>query len=256
MPSALCASLGRLLMPKGRTCHAHPDYECSEVKAMYEQFLAEIPITLKTKCKMQTQSPCNTSDVRNLAQNLFESTVFDHKGISGGNNSDTALKSTIKNETFLIPPNSRFYCGCVSEQCKKLAGEKFELIVADPPWWNKYIRRLKNANDKLRCSLLNSNYSLSLLRSQRIWTLQEKCLMNVAMESSNEAGIVIQVHSSLEKKAIFTIIISAIRRHCWTESSPINLQLLWLEAACIHSEPAALTMLSIHLVDGDRQRER
>ncbi|KAI8420234.1 hypothetical protein MSG28_008776 [Choristoneura fumiferana] len=170
--------------------------ECSEVKAMYEQFLAEIPITLKTKCKMQTQSPCNTSDVRNLAQNLFESTVFDHKGISGGNNSDTALKSTIKNETFLIPPNSR---------------------------------------------------------SQRIWTLQEKCLMNVAMESSNEAGIVIQVHSSLEKKAIFTIIISAKRRHCRTESSPINLQLLWLEAACIHSEPAALTMLSIHLVDGERE---
>ncbi|XP_073953178.1 N(6)-adenine-specific methyltransferase METTL4-like isoform X2 [Choristoneura fumiferana] len=121
---------------------------------MYEQFLAEIPITLKTKCKMQTQSPCNTSDVRNLAQNLFESTVFDHKGISGGNNSDTALKSTIKNETFLIPPNSRFYCGCVSEQCKKLAGEKFELIVADPPWWNKYIRRLKNANDKLSYSMM------------------------------------------------------------------------------------------------------
>ncbi|XP_073953182.1 uncharacterized protein isoform X4 [Choristoneura fumiferana] len=135
--------------------------ECSEVKAMYEQFLAEIPITLKTKCKMQTQSPCNTSDVRNLAQNLFESTVFDHKGISGGNNSDTALKSTIKNETFLIPPNSRFYCGCVSEQCKKLAGEKFELIVADPPWWNKYIRRLKNANDKLRSSVTISESTQS-----------------------------------------------------------------------------------------------
>lgn len=74
---------------------------------MYEQFLAEIPISLKMECEMQTESPYSTSDVRNLAQNLFESTVFDHKGIIGGNNSDTALRSTIKNESFLIPPNSR-----------------------------------------------------------------------------------------------------------------------------------------------------
>ncbi|GBP22665.1 Methyltransferase-like protein 4 [Eumeta japonica] len=48
----------------------------------------------------------------------------------------------------------RFYCGCILEQCKKLNGQQFDLIVADPPWWNKYIRRLKAANSKLSYAMM------------------------------------------------------------------------------------------------------
>ncbi|XP_047996528.1 N(6)-adenine-specific methyltransferase METTL4 isoform X2 [Leguminivora glycinivorella] len=115
---------------------------------MYEQFLDKLPPEFK-------RSPLKngSSEVRDLAQKLFEATVFEHKGIIGGNNSDSALICSVKDEQFLIPSNCSFYCGCVKEQCDKLTG-KFDIVVADPPWWNKYIRRLKHANDKLSYSMM------------------------------------------------------------------------------------------------------
>lgn len=49
----------------------------------------------------------NTEQVRILSQELFESTMFDHNGLTGGNNSDEALRCKVKDEYFLIPPRSR-----------------------------------------------------------------------------------------------------------------------------------------------------
>ncbi|XP_063626315.1 N(6)-adenine-specific methyltransferase METTL4 [Cydia splendana] len=123
--------------------------ECSRVKNMYEQFLKELPPKLK-----RSQAKSSSSEVRDLALKLFEATVFEHSGINGGNNSDSAILCSVKDEQFLIPANCRFYCGCVKEQCVKLNGSKFDIVVADPPWWNKYIRRLKHANDKLSYSMM------------------------------------------------------------------------------------------------------
>ncbi|XP_063366743.1 N(6)-adenine-specific methyltransferase METTL4 [Cydia amplana] len=123
--------------------------ECSRVKNMYEQFLKKVPPKLK-----QSPAKSSSTEVRDLAQKLFEATVFDHQGINGGNNFGSALICTIKDNQYLIPSNCRFYCGCVKEQCEKLNGSKFDIVVADPPWWNKYIRRLKHANDKLSYSMM------------------------------------------------------------------------------------------------------
>lgn len=73
---------------------------------MYQEFLVDIPTELKAKI-LSTKSSSNTSDVRDFARNLFESTVFEHAGLSGGNNSDEPLKCKVKDEYFLIPPKSR-----------------------------------------------------------------------------------------------------------------------------------------------------
>ncbi|XP_063540182.1 N(6)-adenine-specific methyltransferase METTL4 [Cydia strobilella] len=123
--------------------------ECSRVKYMYEQFLSMLPAKLK-----QNRVKSTSSEVRDRAQKLFEATVFEHRGINGGNNSDSAILCTVKDNQFLIPSNCRFYCGCVKEQCEKLNGSKYDIVVADPPWWNKYIRRLKHANEKLSYSMM------------------------------------------------------------------------------------------------------
>lgn len=60
-----------------------------------------------------------------------------------GKNCDTAVITNINNNNYLFPKNCRFYCKNVISISNELPNQKFDLIVLDPPWWNKYIRRKK-----------------------------------------------------------------------------------------------------------------
>ncbi|XP_041984569.1 uncharacterized protein LOC121737089 isoform X2 [Aricia agestis] len=121
--------------------------ETGIIRELYQTFLTKIPEGMRENI---FQDDYETAEVREHSKRLFELTQFDYNGLKGGNNSDDALKCLIKDEYFLIPPKSRFLCGCVKEQSKGLAGNKYDIVIADPPWWNKYIRRLKSANNKMR----------------------------------------------------------------------------------------------------------
>lgn len=72
----------------------------------------------------------------------------------GGNLSPTCLVATINSEqssalpssaSYLIPGNSQFYNYDVKEISKHVQG-RFDVILLDPPWWNKYIRRKRAAS--------------------------------------------------------------------------------------------------------------
>ncbi|XP_031765703.2 N(6)-adenine-specific methyltransferase METTL4 [Galleria mellonella] len=127
--------------------------EATKVRLKYERFLLEMEPGLKDKL-------CNNSDISNMkavrdfSRELLERTAFTHVGTNGGNNSERSVRCNVENEEFLIPYNSRFYCSCVIKQCHELAGYKYDIVIADPPWWNKYIRRLKGANNKLSYSMM------------------------------------------------------------------------------------------------------
>ncbi|XP_053614857.1 N(6)-adenine-specific methyltransferase METTL4 [Plodia interpunctella] len=123
------------------------------VREQFKRFLLEISFEVKNELTKK-YNVLNTHAVRDLAQELHKSTIFAFSGMNGGNNLDVPLKCKIMDNYFLIPSNSRFLCGCVKEQCLKLKGNKYDIVVADPPWWNKYIRRLKGANDKLSYSMM------------------------------------------------------------------------------------------------------
>ncbi|XP_013137206.1 PREDICTED: methyltransferase-like protein 2 isoform X2 [Papilio polytes] len=123
------------------------------VQTMFEKFLQLITTDVIEHFKHRYKL-VDTTFVRNIAKNYFESTIFDHANISGGNDSNLPIKCKINDEFFLIPQNSRFLCGDVKDCCKKLDGSKYDIVIADPPWWNKYIRRLKAANSKLSYSMM------------------------------------------------------------------------------------------------------
>ncbi|XP_028025328.1 methyltransferase-like protein 4 isoform X1 [Bombyx mandarina] len=127
--------------------------ETSKIKRMYEEFIAKVPNSIKERIS-QKYNILDTSSVRDFSASLFQSTIFDHHSINGGSTSDIPLKCKIQNEYFLIPPNSRFYYGSVNEECHKLDNGIFDLVIADPPWWNRYIRRLKNANEQLSYEMM------------------------------------------------------------------------------------------------------
>lgn len=72
------------------------------------------------------------------AAKICESHSDKFKGF--GENSDKTCLQTINNEIYLFPNNCRFYAKNVSE-INQFIFEKFDLILLDPPWWNKSVRR-------------------------------------------------------------------------------------------------------------------
>ncbi|XP_045502291.1 DNA N6-methyl methyltransferase [Colias croceus] len=139
--------------------------EAIKIRTMYSNLVNILPADIKMKLKSKYDL-LETAAVRDLSQQLFQSTAIDYQGMSGGNNSDKPLIRKIKDNDYLIPEKCRFLCGCVKEQCKKLSGNKYDIVIADPPWWNKYIRRLKTANDKMGYSMMYNEDIASIPISQ------------------------------------------------------------------------------------------
>ncbi|XP_065078768.1 N(6)-adenine-specific methyltransferase METTL4 [Ochlerotatus camptorhynchus] len=87
--------------------------------------------------------------------------------LKGGNNSQFVVTTTVSNMHYFIPPNCRFFNSDVRNLSNLLTcDEKFDFIVLDPPWWNKYIRRTKAANKKMGYSMLDN-----------------ECLKNIPLEN-------------------------------------------------------------------------
>lgn len=118
---------------------------------------------------------------------------IDFPNFEGGNNSETFTKFPFLNQTFLIPPNCRFINRSIFEIKEEDLGA-FDFIVMDPPWKNKYIRRVKKADKSLGYKMID-NDSLAempidrMVHSQSIVAIwctnspqHQKSLMEVFLE--------------------------------------------------------------------------
>lgn len=75
--------------------------------------------------------------------------------MTGGNTSNNVIVADIYSEKYLIPPNCLFYQKDVREIEQFLNfDKKYDLIVLDPPWWNKFIRRVKSGDESIGYSML------------------------------------------------------------------------------------------------------
>ncbi|KAJ8925675.1 hypothetical protein NQ315_009521 [Exocentrus adspersus] len=95
---------------------------------------------LKRKCEVLRDQTEN-KDALEAAKEIYDrsgiSPVDDFNGANIG-------RATIKNVygyNFVFPQNSIFFCKDVSDMKTHLKDNKYDLILLDPPWWNKYIRR-------------------------------------------------------------------------------------------------------------------
>lgn len=62
----------------------------------------------------------------------------------GGNTTSRSISIEFENEKYLIPPQCNFYCCNVFEIKDKLKSpdqNRHDVIVLDPPWRNKHVRR-------------------------------------------------------------------------------------------------------------------
>lgn len=83
-----------------------------------------------------------------MAQSIYEQTGRDQiTDACGGNNGTEHIVTTIQDAQYLIPKQCRFYCKDVHDINQYLSGSKYNFIVLDPPWWNKFVRRKKKRTE-------------------------------------------------------------------------------------------------------------
>lgn len=83
----------------------------------------------ENKDALQTAEFVYKESSKQLVQNCF------------GSNIGFAKVQQIDNSYYLFPENCEFHCKDISDISNSLAMRQFDIIILDPPWWNKYIRR-------------------------------------------------------------------------------------------------------------------
>lgn len=110
-----------------------------EVKKKFKKFLPLL-VSKGIVGKLEASLQGNKSALE-CADWIYEQTgKASVTNISGGNLGPAIVK-LVNNEKFIFPSNSQFYCKDVANIGTELEGLEFDLILLDPPWWNKYIRR-------------------------------------------------------------------------------------------------------------------
>ncbi|KZS21149.1 Methyltransferase 4-like protein [Daphnia magna] len=63
------------------------------------------------------------------------------------NSLEHVIEKEINGETFILPPHSQFYKNDINylDTLEKKSGCTFSLIVMDPPWTNRFVKRKRNA---------------------------------------------------------------------------------------------------------------
>lgn len=78
--------------------------------------------------------------------------------LKGGNTSDVSIVVQIQNSEYLIPPRCTFYNNDIRGINKFFdMNQSFDLVVIDPPWWNKSVRRIKRTSKISGYNMMTNN---------------------------------------------------------------------------------------------------
>ena len=121
----------------------------------------------------------NNRNLRKIVSELQQSSNFQIGQCSGENNSDICQKIKIGETKFVIPPKSRYFVDDLINFDSNIFEQKFDLILMDPPWENKHVKRVNERDRKKARKLgydLLSTDSMSTLLSNVV----VKCLTPVS----------------------------------------------------------------------------
>ncbi|XP_013102177.2 N(6)-adenine-specific methyltransferase METTL4 [Stomoxys calcitrans] len=131
--------------------------EISKVNAELEPFLKEIQrIICSTHCV----------SLESISRLWEEPTEFPQ--FRGANSTSQFQTTAFNHNTYLIPPKCKFYnydVNLLPELLPEL--EKYDIVIMDMPWRNKYIKRLKKVNQSMAYQML-SNDSLNEIPLQQM----------------------------------------------------------------------------------------
>ncbi|XP_014253482.1 methyltransferase-like protein 4 [Cimex lectularius] len=124
-----------------------------EIKSVENLFIEIVDLAKKKNLFLGEPSEedylSNNRDAREFAERLSS---VSHKLIcKGGNNSASPLIATIEGRDYVIPSSCLFFSCDIRAIEQKLDGSRYDFVLLDPPWRNKFVRRKK---------LLNQGYDM------------------------------------------------------------------------------------------------
>ncbi|XP_060524520.1 N(6)-adenine-specific methyltransferase METTL4 isoform X2 [Cylas formicarius] len=112
--------------------------EIEFIKKNYYQFNKELK---ETNCVVSKLVQSKNTAALNTADFVYEESGKYLISDAVGSNIGPPVDKMINNSRFFFPRNSIFFVKNVESISLYLEGKTFDLILLDPPWYNKYIRR-------------------------------------------------------------------------------------------------------------------
>lgn len=131
--------------------------ETLKAETMLVPFLKEFQILVQTK------KYCDLEDIPRVWEEEAEFPNF-----FGANPTQNFQRTQFGNRSYIIPPKCKFYNRNIEELSTLLPElEKYDIIIMDMPWQNKYIKRLKRVKTTLAYQMLD-NDSLKRIPLQQL----------------------------------------------------------------------------------------
>lgn len=92
------------------------------------------------------ETPDNNQAARAASDNFYaESASLRLGNFHGANETENPVIAEAGNQKFVLPGKSSFYAYDVRQIAEKLyPNQRYDFILMDPPWWNKFVRRKKD----------------------------------------------------------------------------------------------------------------
>ena len=141
------------------------------VKSLSEKLITtEAKATAFENPTLQSR-PTELNDVNKLARRAANDFYEQVKNVPtwgkfyGENNKDLSIVTPMQSivagsHQFVFPPKTRFYCNDVYELPPSFSEQRFDLVIMDPPWRNKYVRTKKRKQNEAGYQLMQDNEDL------------------------------------------------------------------------------------------------
>ncbi|XP_045130146.1 DNA N6-methyl methyltransferase-like isoform X2 [Portunus trituberculatus] len=88
----------------------------------------------------------NNIKVRNLRTQLMEASNVTLARLDGATGDGGFSTKVVCGAKYILPPHTRYICDDVANILSHTSGKRFDLVVMDPPWHNKHVRRKKSVH--------------------------------------------------------------------------------------------------------------
>ncbi|XP_066986302.1 N(6)-adenine-specific methyltransferase METTL4 isoform X2 [Macrobrachium rosenbergii] len=88
----------------------------------------------------------NNRPVRDARKRFMEASDVQLPVPNKGSTGHKQQTLILEDNEYILPPNAEYICDDVRNILSHTSKNKYDLIVMDPPWWNKYIRRRRSAS--------------------------------------------------------------------------------------------------------------